>query len=123
MPTKKPQTEPSIQAPDNPAVNSEEQILDKPSGDQSPEESIKRDANEGADSHMDTEPEVHPQNFGTWHKLNDTLVGVSRFESFSRITESLSRDTPYLLFYVREDVQGLLHPSSSSAFPFLDPPC
>jgi len=40
-----------------------------------------------------------------WSKLNDSSVGNSSYYSFSRITESLSRDVPYLLFYVKEDLK------------------
>jgi len=41
----------------------------------------------------------------SWYKLNDSSVGESSYDSFSRITESLSRDVAYLLFYVKEDLK------------------
>jgi ubiquitin carboxyl-terminal hydrolase 35/38 len=40
-----------------------------------------------------------------WFKLNDSSVGPSSYDSFSRITESLSKDVPYLLYYVKEGFQ------------------
>jgi len=36
-----------------------------------------------------------------WYKLNDSSVGVSSFFSFSSITDSLSSDVAYMLFYVK----------------------
>jgi len=40
-----------------------------------------------------------------WYKLNDSSVGPSSYESFSRITDCLSKDVPYLLFYVKEGLE------------------
>jgi len=47
-----------------------------------------------------------------WYKLNDASVGTSNFGAFSKISDSLSSDVPYLLFYVKEGlpVEGLEQP-------------
>eukprot|EP01130_Rhizamoeba_saxonica_P011471 TRINITY_DN4765_c0_g1_i2.p1 TRINITY_DN4765_c0_g1~~TRINITY_DN4765_c0_g1_i2.p1 ORF type:complete len:239 (+),score=37.05 TRINITY_DN4765_c0_g1_i2:578-1294(+) len=40
-----------------------------------------------------------------WYKLNDSSVAPSSYNSFCRITETMSRDVAYILFYVRENVK------------------
>jgi len=48
-------------------------------------------------------------NSGAWYQFNDSSVGPSSYESFSRISESLSKDVPYLLYYVKEGLEDFSH--------------
>jgi len=40
-----------------------------------------------------------------WYKLNDSHVGPSNFNTFSRISEVMSSEIPYLLFYTKEGLK------------------
>ncbi|XP_023336590.1 ubiquitin carboxyl-terminal hydrolase 38-like [Eurytemora carolleeae] len=43
-----------------------------------------------------------------WHIFNDSMVTSSTWNNFIQQTERLSRDTPYILMYEREDIENKL---------------